>query len=35
MGQLNASFGFNAFTLDTSTSLRRECTIISRLIKEP
>ncbi len=35
MGQLTASFGFDAFTLDTSTWLRRERAIISRLIKEP
>jgi len=35
MGQLSASFGFGAFTLDDSTWLRRERAIISRLIREP
>ena len=35
MGQLTASFGFNKFTLDNSTWLRRERAIITRLIREP
>ncbi len=35
MGQLTASFGFGAFTLDDSTWLRRERAIITRLIREP
>lgn len=35
MGQLTASFGFDAFTLDNSQWLRRERAIITRLIKEP
>jgi hypothetical protein len=35
MGRLSASFGYGAFTLDSSTWLRRERAIISRLIKEP
>lgn len=35
MGRLSASFGFGAFTLDSSTWLRRERAIITRLIREP
>lgn len=35
MGQLAGSFGFGGFTLDSSTWLRRERAIITRLIREP
>ncbi len=35
MEELSASFGYGTFTLDSSTWLRRERAIISRLIKEP
>lgn len=35
MGQLSAEFGFGKFTLDSSTWLRRERAIITRLIREP
>jgi len=35
MGQLTAAFGFEKFTLDNSTWLRRERAIITRLIREP
>lgn len=35
MGQLCAAFGFGKFTLDSSTWLRRERAIITRLMREP
>jgi hypothetical protein len=35
MGLINTSFGFSPFALDTSTWLRRERAIISRLVQQP
>ena len=35
LGQLFAAFGFGRFTLDSSTWLRRERAIITRLMREP